>query len=281
MRFRRASAIALAALLCNWFPCLARGADSPSPAKASGSWPQQSGPRKLHPWKCGFVYAKSKSVAGQVQKLLETAIEDARADGVGSPKAGLVLVMEVKEAFPFDVDQLLEAAGKVKTDAESDKALTSLAEAKEKMEKDGLDIAVVLSMTPLPIAPAVLRQVAGELPEDLEQQIAWCVVVPTSKCIKTGFKKILDAEMKKSKPGLAERAALAAMMPVIERKVVAQMKKAQQALLYQLLVEAQSDLSAEQKKQKVDAYKQKLGLDKGLKVAEGDKEEPNDMEEDE
>ena len=271
----------MAVLLCCGFPCLLQGADSPSQDKVSGSWPQQFGPRKLHPWQYGFVYARNKSVAGQVQKMLETAIKDAGADGMAGPTAGLVVVLDTKEAFPFDVDRLIEATRKAKTDAETEKAVKMLAEAKAKMEKEGLDITSVLSIMPLPILPATLRQVAPEFPEDVEQQIAWCVVVPTGRCIKAGFKKIIDAAMKKEKAGLAKRAALAAMMPIVERKVVAQMKKVQQATVYESLVHVQSNLLADQKKQKVDTYKQKLGLNEGIKVTDSDKKEPNDPEEDE
>jgi nucleotide-binding universal stress UspA family protein len=263
MRWIFASAAVLAVLLCCSFPCLVRGADSPSPNKASGSWPQQFGPRKLHPWQYGFVYARNKSVAGQVQKILETAIKDAGKDGMAGPTAGLVIVMDTREELPFDVDRLLEAWGKVKTreaDAEAEKARKSLAEAKQNMEKEGLDVATVLSIVPLPIAPAVLRQVAGEFPEDVEQQIAWCVVVPTAKCIKAGFKKIIDVGMKKEKPGLAKRAAIAAMMPVIERKVVAQMKKAQQATVYQFLVDAQKQRKTSDCGQATTVDEQRISL---------------------
>jgi hypothetical protein len=71
-----------------------------------------------------------------------------------------------------------------------------------------------------------------------------------------------------SLPGLAERAAIFAMMPIIERKVAERVKKGQQALLYQLLLYGQEDLSQEQKAEKVNAYKQKLGLDDDFKMGD-------------
>jgi hypothetical protein len=126
--------------------------------------------------------------------------------------------------------------------------------------------------SPSPIAPAMLRDVAPELPGDADQQIGWCVLVSTGRCAKAGFKKMFDAAMKKEKPSLAERAAIFAMMPIIERKVVDRVKKAQQLLLYQLVLDAQEDLSKEQKAEKVNAYKQRLGLNDDFKIGDGDKD---------
>ena len=59
---------------------------------------------------------------------------------------------------------------------------------------------------------------------------------------------------------VTERVALAAMMPFVEGKAVSMLKKGRQAELYSLFVNAQKDLSPEQKKQKTDAYEEKLGL---------------------
>ena len=275
MKCEFAGIVRRAALLLCSFACLV-GADDGSPPKAaSAGWPEQFGPRKLYPSDYGLVYAKDKSAAKQAQKTLADVVKDAERDGAAGPIAGLVLVMDVKEKFPFEIDALLQAASKVQTQDVNDQSkdvLESLAKSKEEMGQHGLDVETVLSIMPIPIKPVVLREIVREFPKDVDRKIDWCVVVPTSRCTKAGFKKIINAAMKEQKPGLAERAAMAAMMPLIERKVASEMKKTQQALLYELLLEVRKDLSAEQKARKVDAYKQELGLDGGFNIGLGDKD---------
>jgi hypothetical protein len=95
-------------------------------------------------------------------------------------------------------------------------------------------------------------------------------MVPTGRRVKTGLKTIIKAAMKKEKAGLAERILVGALMPVIEGKAVEEMKKHEQAALYKLLLDTQTDLPQEQKREKVKAYNQKLGLER---ESEGDDEQ--------
>ena len=66
--------------------------------------------------------------------------------------------------------------------------------------------------------------------------------------------------IKKKKIGIVERMALIPLMPFIEGKVVDGMKKSQQLVVYERLLERQKHLSKEQREEKVKAYKKKLGL---------------------
>ncbi len=276
MKRESVDTVGLAALLLCSFTCLARAGDASPPKQVSGSWPERFGERNLYRFDYSFVYAKDKSAARQVQKTLADVVKEVKRDGPTGPIPGLVLVVDVKEKFPFEIDRLLQAMSEVQTqepNGQSKDVAKSLAEGKAEIEKLGLNMETVLSIMPIPIKPVALREIVREFPEDLDRQIAWCLVVPTSKCIKTGFKKIIDAAMKKEKPSLVERAAVAAMMPVIERKVASQMKKTQQALLYELLLEARKDLPAEQRARKVAAYKQELGLDDDFKLGPDEKNE--------
>ncbi len=274
MKRQFVNTISLVALLLCSFACLARAGE------ASGGWPEKFRERKLYRYDYGFVYARDKSAARQVQKTLADVVKDVKRDGETGPIAGLVVVMDTKEKFPFDIDGLLQAMSRAQAqepNGQSEDAAKSLAEAKEEVAKLGLEMDTLLSIMPIPIKPIALREIARDFPEDVDRQITWCIVVPTSRCSKAGFKKIIDAGIKKEKPGLAERAAIAAMMPIIERKVASQMKKTQQAMLYELLLETGKDLSAEQKAKKVEAYKQELGLDEDFNIGPGgdNKEAPS------
>ena len=95
----------------------------------------------------------------------------------------------------------------------------------------------------------------------MDKQIDFCIFVPTSRNIKYSFKKIFDAAIKKKKIGLAERVALLPLMPFIEGKVIDGMKKSQQLVVYERLLEKQKHLTKTQREDKVKAYKKKLGLD--------------------
>lgn len=203
-------------------------------------------------------------MADQADKLLGTVVKDAKEGGVTRAATGLILVIDVKEKPPFEVSRLVEVLGKAEAQATGEEAreiVKSVTRTKKQFEDEGLDVNTLLSLSPIPIRPAALPEVVGEFPQDMSQQVDWCVIVPTSKCTKAGLKKIIEAEMKKKKPGLAERAALFAMMPIVERKAVERVKKRQQLVLYELLCEAQTDLSQEQKVEKAETYRRKLGLD--------------------
>jgi hypothetical protein len=276
MKRESVGTVGWAALLLCSFAYLARAGDASPPKETSDGWPEQFGERKLYRFDYGFVYATDKSAARQTQKTLADVVKDVKRDGAMGPIAGLILVMDAKERFPFEIDGLLQAMGKVQTqemDRQSKDTLKSLAKCKEEARKHGLDMETMLSVMPIPIKPVMLREIVHEFPENVDRPIAWCVVVPTGRCTKAGFRKIIDAGMKEKKPGLAERATMAAMMPIIERKVVLQTTKTQQALLYELLLEARKDLSVEQKAQKVSAYKREIGLDEDFKIGPDEKNE--------
>lgn len=203
-------------------------------------------------------------MASQADKLLGTVVKDAVQGGVTRPPTGLILVIDAKEKPPFEVSKLVEVLGKAEaqpTGEETRKIIESVTRKKKQLEDEGLDTNTLLSLSPIPIRPGALPEIVADFPQDVSQRVDWCVIVPTSKCTKAGLKKIIDAEMKKKKPGLAERAALFAMMPVIERKAVQQIKKREQLVLYELLCDAQTDLSQEQKLEKAKTYRRKLGLD--------------------
>lgn len=254
----------LAVLLLYSCGVMTRAEDSRSASPIPKGWPEQLGKRKLNSCEYGFVYAGKKSAAGAVEKVLATAVKDARQDGVTEPKAGLILVMDVKEKPPFEFTKLIEVLRTREASTAGEKpadTLKSFAEAKEEMEKMGMDANVMLCLAPIPIEPAVLPDIVGEFPKGVEQQIGWCLIVPTDRSVKAGMKKMINAGMKKEKVGLAERLLVGAMMPIIEQKAVQQMNKTWQAVAYQLLVEGQEDLPEEQKQEKIRAYKQKLGLE--------------------
>jgi len=245
-------------------------------------WPQRLGERQLHACEYGFVYARQKSAVDQFRKVLATVAKDAEQEGVAMSGAGLILVMDAKEDYPCDVARLVEQSKKADpnlTAEESEKGLKAIVDSEKQTKELGLDLSVMLSLAPIPIRPEVVHEIVDGLPTDVGRQVRWCVICPTDRCLKAGFKKTFEATVRKEKPGLAERAAIAALRPLLERKVMSMMRKGRQAGLYTLLVSRQKDLSPEQRRQKVEAYRKKLGLDRGFD-AENDPNMPAEPEED-
>jgi hypothetical protein len=72
---------------------------------------------------------------------------------------------------------------------------------------------------------------------------------------------MMDAMVKIDNMNWKERLLIGAIMPLAQRKGEAEMRKIRRADLYQLLMDGQTDLSPETRKEKVRAYRQKLGLD--------------------
>jgi len=228
-----------------------------------GGWPTRLDKRKLYSSKYGFVYAGRKSAAVQVNRLLGTVVKELDENSIKKTTTGLILVMDTKEKPLFRLQKIIEVvrqADKQQESEESKNALKSIIEAKEKIREQGMDLDLLLSVVPIPIEPKLLPEIVNEFPEDLAQQIDFCVIVPTGRNIKYGMKKILKAAMKKKKIGILERIVLLPLMPFIEHKVVDGMKKSRQLVLYELLLDKQEGLTEKQKKDKVKAYKRKLGL---------------------
>ena len=83
-----------------------------------------------------------------------------------------------------------------------------------------------------------------------------------------GMRKVINAAMKKEKAGWAGRLMIGALMPFIEGKAAEEMETKQQALLYEVVLDAQTGVSEQRKQEMNKAYRQKLGLE--------DKPEPDD-----
>ena len=227
-------------------------------------WPVRLDKRKLYFFKHAFVYAGRKSEAAQVSKRIEAAIKELDKDNIQKDTIiGLAMVTDIKEKPLVDLQKIIEAlrrADKQQGTEKSKKDLKSIIEAKEDIEKEGMDMDMVLSIAPVPIEPNLLPEIVNEFPANVDKQIDFCVFVPTSRNVKSGFKKIIDTAIKKKKIGLAERLLLLPLMPFIEGKVVDGMKKSQQLVVYERLLEKQKHLTEKQREDKVKAYKKKLGL---------------------
>jgi hypothetical protein len=237
------------------------GWGAPPQTGTPSGWPEQVGGRKLHGSEYGFVYAREKSAVAQMQEVLATVTKDAQEDGVTTPPAGLVLVLDTKEKYPCAIAGLIEALKKTDPN-ESREELKALEGAEKQSQELGLDPNELLSVMPIPIRVTVLHEVMADFPADANGQIAWCAIVPTDACARASFKKIMDAGIAKEKPGLLKRAAIATMRPMVEHMMATMTTSTRQAVLYGLFLQAQKDLSPEQRKAKVEAYQEKLGLKK-------------------
>jgi hypothetical protein len=257
--------VCFAALLLLSLEVGIRAESSTSKTIAPDGWPERLDKRKLYSFKHAFVYSVSKSYAAEVNKRIETAVKKLEKDSTkkNTTITGLALVTDIKEKPLVDLQKIIEVlrqADKKRQSEKSKKDLKSVIEAKENIEKEGMDMDMVMSITPIPIEPNLLPEIINKFPEDVDKQIDFCVFVPTSRNIKYGFKKMIDTSIKKKKIGLAERLALIPLMPFIEGKVVDGMKKSQQLVVYERLLEKQKHLTEKQREDKVKAYKKKLGL---------------------
>jgi hypothetical protein len=235
-----------------------RGASQTAPPEG---WPRQVGERKPYACEYGFVYIQEKSALDTIQKALATAAEDAQRDGLATCPAGLVLVVDAGEKYPCEIAKLTEVLKKMDPN-EPPIGQKAVLEAEDQSKELELDAGTFLSLGPVSIPPSSLHEVIADFPADVDRQIGWCVIVPTDACIKTNSKLMTDAGIRERKPGLAERMAIAASRPLIDRQMASMMVKTRQAGLYEILLRTQKDLSPQQRQAKIDAYKEKLGLKK-------------------
>lgn len=251
-------------LLCS-LEGIAWAGHSISQSVAPDGWPTRLDKRTLYSSEYGFVYAGSKSAAVHVNKLVGAVVKELDEKGKKKITKGLILVMDKKEKPLLDLQKMIEVvreADKHQESEESKNALKSAIEIKDKIEEQGMDMDLMLSIVPIPIEPNLLPEIVSEFPKDLDQQIDFCVIVPTERNIRSGMKKIFKAAMKKKKIGVMERLVMLPLMPFIEQMVVDNMKKGRRLVLYKLLLDQQKDLTEKQKEDKIKAYKRRLGLGK-------------------
>jgi len=251
-----------------------RAGSSVSQTPAPDGWPARLDKRTLYSFRHAFIYAGRKSEAAQVNKRIEAAIKELDKDSTQKSTAitGLAMVTDIKEKPLVDLQKIIDVlrqADKQRQTEKSKKDLKSVIEAKEGIEKEGMDMDMVMSIAPIPVEPNLLPEIVTKFPGDVDKQIDFCIFVPTGRNVKYGFKKILDAAIKQKKIGLAERLLLVPMMPFIEGKVVDAMKKSQQLVVYERLLEKQKHLTKKQREDKVKAYMKKLGLDDESKSKSG------------
>jgi hypothetical protein len=231
---------------------------------ASGSWPEQWAERKLHRGEQAFVYARKKATADEALKVLRQVVEEARQDGVTKPAVGLIVVIDAREEFPLEIARLTEILNDPNTRTDEDKSreiLNSIKEARKLSDQAGTDMNSLVAVLPIPLRPVALPKVAKELPEGIEQEIAWCLLVPTDGYVRAGMRAVMEGMVKIDKMNWKERLLIGALTPLAQREAEKRVRKARQADVYQLLVEGQKDWSQELRKEKVNAYRQKLGLD--------------------
>ena len=236
-----------------------------SKSEAPDGWPTRLDKRTLYSSEYGFVYAGSKSAAVHVNKLVGAVVKELDENGKKKTTKGLILVMDKKEKPLLDLQKMIEVvreADKHQESEESKNVLKSAVEIKNKIEDQGMDMGLLLSIVPIPIEPNLLPEIVSEFPKDLDQQIDFCVIVPTERNIRSGMKKIFEAAMKKRKIGLMERLVMLPLMPFIEQMVVDNMKKGRRLVLYELLLDQQKGLTEKQKEDKINAYKRRLGFAK-------------------
>jgi len=229
----------LAALLLFSLSLTVSAGHSKSQTIAPDGWPKHLDKRKLYTSECGFVYAGKKSSADKINKIFKTVVKELKECGIEQATTGLVLVMDKKEKPPFEVEELMtrfaEKQDKQKEGQESEKSLDSILEDMKKLEELGLDMNFLLAIASIPIEPNMLPELVSEFPENLDEQIDFCMIVPTERNMLNGIKKLLDAALKKEKVGTAARVAMFPFLVAAERKAVSGLKKNRQAALFELL----------------------------------------------
>jgi hypothetical protein len=231
---------------------------------ASESWPEQRAERKLYRGEHALVYARKKATADQALKVLRGVAEEAKRDGATKPAIGLIVVIDAREKFPIELAKLTAILNDPNTRADDERSkeiLNALREARKLSDRTATDMNSLVAVLPIPLRPTALPKISKEFPGGLARETAWCMIVPTDKYVDSSLTAMMGAVVKTDNMSWKERLLIGAMMPLAQRKGEAEMRKIRRADLYQLLIQGQKDWSEELRKEKVRAYRQKLGLD--------------------
>ncbi|MHC5082669.1 MAG: hypothetical protein ACYTET_01840 [Planctomycetota bacterium] len=255
-------AIVLSIVLLSAFPKLISAAPLEKPA----SWPEKIDKRNCFCKEDCYIYAKKKSQADKTYKMIRKVYSEFKDEPTIRLGKGLIICFDYKEEPILDIERLLTIlASQQKQEGQSENKINdvqdNISDMKKEFEEVGLDIQFIFSIVPLPIEPNMLSDVLQDFEsiQLIEKQIDWCLILPTDKNIKEGTKKLIKAMLKEKVKG-GQKLLLIPMMPFVENKMINQMKKSRQLMVYQTIMELQTDLENSVREKRIQDYEVKIGL---------------------
>lgn len=212
-----------------------------------------------------YIYASSPAAAGEIDRLiLSVASQLPASRGTPAPK-GLIIVTDVGDNSPFDVDTLLELALRDSQRNQATQPATqpgtqpatqaarTFKEGRKELEKQGIDLASIVDTAAFPITPELAGPRLAVEQETL-QRIPWMLSMPTYGRVGQGCRALLQQLLRSKEISVAKKVLIAPMLVTLQPRMTEMAAVQREMVVFKVLAEMQSDWSPEQRKAAAKAF---------------------------
>jgi len=227
-----------------------------------------------------YIYASSPAAAGEIDRLiLSVASQFPVGNGAQIPK-GLVIVTDVGDQPPFDLDTILtlalrDAQKSTATQPSSQpatQAARALTEGRKELEKKGVDLASLVDTAAFPMTPE-LAAPRLSVAEATLRKMPWMLSMPTYGRVGHGCHILLQQMLNSKDISVGQKLLIAPLLVTIEPRMVDTAAVQRETVVFKVLAEMQPTWSPEQRKAAAKAFSEarlrplQLGLKNAVRQA--------------
>ncbi len=223
-----------------------------------------------------YIYASSPAAAGEIDRLILSVASQFPAENAASAQKGLVIVTDVGDKPPFDLDTILTLAmrdAQKGTETQpATQAARALTEGRKELEKKGINMSSLVDTAAFPITPELAApRLAVE--EATLRKMPWMLSVPTYGRVSRGCSALLRQMLNSPDISLGQKLLIAPMLVTLEPKMAEMAAVQRETVVFKVLAEMRSDWSPEQRKAAAKAFEKarvqpfQLGLKDAVRQA--------------
>jgi hypothetical protein len=215
--------------------------------------------RRFYHTSQAYIYASSPGAAGEIDRLVLSVASQFPAEKEGPVPKGLIIVTDVGDKPPFDLDTILNLAlqetRKKAGTQPATQAAQALTEGRQELKKKGIDLASLIDMAAFPITPELAApRLAVE--EASLRKIPWMLSMPTYGRVGQGCRILLQQLLTSKDVSIGQKLLLAPLLVAIEPKMVEMAAVQRETVVFKALAETQSTWSPEQRREAAKAFEE-------------------------
>ena len=227
-----------------------------------------------------YIYASSPAAAGEIDRLIiSVASQFPVENGTQIPK-GLVIVTDVGDKAPFDLDTILAFAlreaqkgtGTQPASQPATQAAKALTDGRKELEKKGVDLSAIIDTAAFPITPELAAPRLAVEAESL-RKIPWMLSMPTYGRVGQGCRGLFRQLLSSKEISVGQKLLIAPLLVTIEPRMVEMAAVQRETVVFKALAETQPNWSPEQRQAAAKAFSEarlrplQLGLKNAVRQA--------------
>jgi hypothetical protein len=254
--------------ICGCAPAVLMERPADLPAECQG--------RQFYHTPQAYIYASSPAAAGEIDRLILSVASQFPAENAAPAQKGLVIVTDVGDDPPFDLDTILTLAmqdaqkgTEIQPATQAAKALT---EGRKELEKKGINMSSLVDTAAFPIT-AELAAPRLAVEEATLRKMPWMLSMPTYGRVSRGCSALLRQMMSSPEISVGQKLLIAPMLVTLEPKMAEMAAVQRETVVFKVLADMRSDWSSEQRKAAAKAFSEarlrpfQLGLKNAVRQA--------------